>query len=141
MKMFDGEKILIPNGEMYSSALIIRGAGAARRIKVEVSIDYQSKVEESKEKVLEELNKIEGVLEDPGPSIYVTNLAIEGINLTIYFWVNPEISSPMVLFDQVSTTINRTLRDSGVKLFPPKPLLLGEVAEMNNPKKMKMDYK
>ena len=31
LKMDDGERILMPNGEMYSQPLVIRGAGAARR--------------------------------------------------------------------------------------------------------------
>lgn len=139
LKMFDGERILIPNGEMYSNALIIRAAGAARRIKVNVNIDYQSKVEESKQKVLDALSKIEGVLNDPNPAIYVTNLAIEGITLTVYFWINPGESSPLKLFDEVSTTINRTLRDSGVKLFPPTPMVLSEVAEKNKTAREKDD--
>ncbi len=140
LKMVDGEKILIPNSIMYSTALIIRAAGDARRMKVSVNVDYQSKVEQSKEKLLEALGKIEGVLEDPSPSIYVTNLAAEGINLTVYFWINPELSSPLKLFDEASTVINRTLRNSGVKLFPQKPLLLEEITLSKKDKKNKDDF-
>jgi small-conductance mechanosensitive channel len=135
LKMFDGERILIPNGHMYSNPLIIRASGAARRMKIQVSIGYQSKIEQSKQKVLEALDNIEGVLKDPGPSIYVTNLGIEGISLTVYFWINPGESSPMELFDEVSTVINRTLRDSGVKLFPPTPLVLSDAANRSIGKK------
>ena len=124
LKMFDGERILIPNGDMYSSALTIRSAGAFRRIKLNLTIGYESKVSDSKEKILDALSQIEGVLDDPPPAVYVTDLGTEGVKLTVYFWINTDESSPLVVFDEASSNVNRVLRDADVKLFPPPPMVL-----------------
>ena len=42
LKKDDGEMVLIPNGEMYSNALTIRGAGANRRMKLKISISFDA---------------------------------------------------------------------------------------------------
>ncbi len=50
LKMDDGERILMPNGEMYSQPLVVRGAGAARRMKLKISIGYDAEIEQAKAK-------------------------------------------------------------------------------------------
>ena len=53
----DGELILIPNGEMYSNALTIRGAGAGRRMKLNISVGYEADVEQAKQVIYDVLTK------------------------------------------------------------------------------------
>ena len=55
----DGELILIPNGEMYSNALTIRGAGAGRRMKLNISVGYEADVEQAKQVIYDVLTKSE----------------------------------------------------------------------------------
>lgn len=126
LRMYDGEQVLMPNGQMYSSALIIRPAGALQRVKVDVVTDYESHVSASKKRILEALAEIDGVLDEPAPSVFLTTLATEGIRFTAYFWVDTDNSSVMQLKDEASTAINRTLRDAGTKLFPPQRLVVAE---------------
>ena len=127
LKMNDGEIILIPNGDMYSNALVIRRAGAFRRMKFEISIGYQSKVVDAKESILNALANVEGILEEPAPSVYVTDLATEGIDLTVYFWVNTDENSPLKVFDAAASGVNRELREIGIEIYPPSSVVLKEV--------------
>jgi small-conductance mechanosensitive channel len=128
LKMYDGERILIPNGKMFSNALIIREAGALQRLKIEVVIDYSAKVGEAKELVLKALNEQSGVADDPIPAVYLTDLATEGIHLTSYFWVDTDKNSLFEVNDSSSRAINHNLREAGIKLFPPKPLMIESAA-------------
>lgn len=118
LRMDDGEGILIPNGDMYSNALIIRKSGSARRVKLQISIAYDAKVTKAKDLILGVLEKTEEVVADPTPSVYVTSLAPEGITLSVYFWVDTEKHSPLKAFDNVASSINRELREARIKIYP-----------------------
>lgn len=124
LRMDDGEGILIPNGEMYSNALIIRKSGAARRVKLQISIDYEAKVSLAKEIILSVLEKTEEVVAEPAPGVYVTKLSSDGINLSVYFWVDTEKHSPLKAFDNAASGINRELREAKISLYPPNTVIL-----------------
>jgi small conductance mechanosensitive channel len=126
LKMDDGERILMPNGEMYSQPLVIRGAGAARRMKLKVSIGYDAEIEQAKSKIVAALNDVRGVVADPQPSVYVTDLASEGVDLSIYFWINTNENSPLAVFDRVATGIKKILSKSDIELYPTSPIVVQE---------------
>lgn len=118
LRMDDGERILMPNGDMYSNPLTIRGAGAERRMKLKISIGYDAEIERAKENVLKVLNQTTGVVADPPPNVYVTELTSEGVGLSIYFWINTNENHPMAVFDRAATGIKRALNESNVKIYP-----------------------
>lgn len=122
--MDDGEQILIPNGEMYSNALVIRSAGAHRRMRLKISIGYESKVSDAKALILRVLEQMETIVNEPAPSVYVTDLTADGINLSVYFWVDTNKNSPLKTFDEAAVGINRELREADIGLYPPTPMIL-----------------
>lgn len=126
LKMDDGERILMPNGEMYSQPLVIRGAGAARRMKLKISIGYDAEIEQAKSKIVAALSDVKGVVNDPKPSVYVTDLASEGVDLSIYFWINTNENSPLAVFDRVATGIKKILSKSDIELYPTSPIVVQE---------------
>lgn len=126
LKMDDGERILMPNGEMYSQPLVIRGAGAARRMKLKIIIGYDAEIEQAKAKIIAALNDVGGVVADPTPSVYVTDLASEGVDLSIYFWINTNEHSPLAVFDRVATGIKKALSKSDIELYPTSPIIVQE---------------
>ncbi|CAN5635310.1 mechanosensitive ion channel family protein [soil metagenome] len=127
----DGELILIPNGEMYSNALTIRGAGAGRRMKLQISVGFDADVDETKQIIYGVLEKLEGVENEPKPNIVVTDLTTDGANLSIYFWVNTDTNSPLQIFDQVASGIKKALSKNNIELYPPPTVI------MQNPNKQK----
>lgn len=120
----DGEQILIPNGDMYSSAITIRGAGAERRMILKISVGYDADISKTKEIITDILAFSEGVVNQPKPNVVVTDLAGDGVNLSIYFWINTDKNSPLQVFDKVATEIKQRLNDSGIELFPPSSVIV-----------------
>jgi small-conductance mechanosensitive channel len=118
LKKDDGELILIPNGEMYSNALTIRGAGAGRRMKLEINIGYDADVEQAKQIISDVLINLEGVENQPQSTVVVTDLTGEGANLAIYFWVDTDKNSPLLVFDKVASAIKKALGEANTELFP-----------------------
>lgn len=120
----DGEQILIPNGDMYSSAITIRGAGAERRMILKISVGYDADILQTKGIISDVLTFSEGVVNQPKPNVVVTDLSGDGVNLSIYFWINTDKNSPLQVFDQVATAIKQKLSDSGIELFPPSSVIV-----------------
>jgi small conductance mechanosensitive channel len=112
----DGELILIPNGDMYSSALTIRGAGATRRLLLNIKIGYKCDIGQAKEIIADVLKTTEGVVAEPKPNVLVTNLTPEGADISIYFWVNTDKHGPMQVFDAVATEIKKSLEKAGMQM-------------------------
>lgn len=124
LRMDDGEMILIPNGEMYSEPLTIRSAGAERRMKQQVSIGYEADIKQAKTNILKALQDLEGVSNESKPSVYVTELASEGVKLSVYFWIDTTTHKTMEVVDQVATAIKETLSEAEIEMFPPDSIIV-----------------
>ena len=131
LRMDDGERILIPNGEMYSSSLIIREARTTRRMNLKISVSYKSRIRKVKKIIHTVLLEAVGVENDPKPNVYVTDLAAEGVSLSIYFWIDTDENSPIGVFDDIATEIKESLNDSGITLYPPTVAVLKEKENLN----------
>jgi len=147
----DGELILIPNGDMYSSAITIRGAGAERRMILKISIGYDTDIGHAKRTIVKVLQGTEGVVDEPKPSAVVTDLSSEGVNISIYFWLNTNQHKPMQVFDAVATEIKSSLDEAGIEMYPPNSVIVqtpekdnSSTAESSNensePKKKKSEF-
>lgn len=124
LKKDDGEIVLIPNGEMYSNALTIRGAGAGRRMKLQVSVGYEADVDNFKTLVLGILSNLETVENEPPSKVVVTDLTSDGAKLSIYFWVDTDKNSPLNVFDEVASGIKKAVADAGIELYPPSTVII-----------------
>jgi small conductance mechanosensitive channel len=120
----DGELILIPNGDMYSTALTIRGAGANRRMNLKISIGYESDIERARSAIKNAMQNVQGVVDEPKPNVYVTDLAADGVNLAIYFWINTNEAKPIEVFDRVATEIKNALSGVSVEMYPPNTVIV-----------------
>ena len=115
----DGELVIIPNGDMYSSALTIRGAGAKRRMNLKFVIGYDANIGAAKEHIRTALDGVDRIVKEPEERIVVTDLASEGVAITVYFWINTNESRPMNVFDEAATAVKEALGEAGIELYPP----------------------
>ncbi len=129
LRMDDGEKILMPNGDMYSNALTIRGADAERRMKLKISIGYNAEIDQAKANILKATREAEGVVGEPSPNVYVTDLAAAGVDLSIYFWIKTDENNPMAVFDRVAMGIKKILGESNIELYPTSPVVVKDAGD------------
>jgi small-conductance mechanosensitive channel len=120
----DGELVLIPNGDMYSSSITIRGAGSERRMSLQISVSYNADIVEAKEIIRNVLKTEGGVVDEPKTNVVVTDLSPEGVDLAIYFWVNTDKFRPMQVFDSVATEIKKELSEAGIEMYPPNSVIV-----------------
>ncbi|MCU0239151.1 MAG: mechanosensitive ion channel family protein [Pyrinomonadaceae bacterium] len=133
----DGEMIIIPNGDMYSSALTIRSAGSQRRMKLNLAIGYDSDITKSKEIIENILTNSPEITNEPKPNVVVTDLTSDGINISIYFWVDTDKFPALQAFDSVATTINKSLSQAKIEMFPPNSIIVQTNDNNNDVTKLK----
>ena len=120
----DGEMVLIPNGDMYSTALTIRGAGSKRRMNMKFCVGYDEPLEETKRLTRVALERTEGVVTDPPPRVVVSDLISDGVNIMVNFWINTNESKPLEVFDQAAIAIIANLDQAGITVFPPGSMIV-----------------
>ncbi|MCY7347761.1 MAG: mechanosensitive ion channel family protein [Pyrinomonadaceae bacterium] len=124
IKTFDGERAVIPNGDVYTNAVLVKTAYDRRRVRFVVGIGYLDDIEKGRETIRQVLDKTEGVMPDPGPWIYVSELAPSSVNFTVYFWVESNQANVLKVSDRVATGIKYALDEAGIDMPYPHSVVL-----------------
>ncbi len=124
IKTFDGERAVIPNGDVYTNAVLVKTAYDRRRVRFVVGIGYLDDIEKGRETIRRVLEKTEGVMPNPGPWIYVSELAPSSVNFTVYFWVESNQATVLKVSDKVATGIKYALDDTGIDMPYPHSVVL-----------------
>ncbi|MCP9495373.1 MAG: mechanosensitive ion channel family protein [Pyrinomonadaceae bacterium MAG19_C2-C3] len=128
LKTYDGERAVLPNGDVYTSAILVRTAYNTRRVKFIVGIGYPDSIEDARETIKRVLHNTEGVMNDPGPWVYVTELAPSSVNFTVYFWAGSQQANVLEVSDRVATGIKLELDRAGIDMpFPHTVVLFHDV--------------
>ena len=124
IKTFDGERAVIPNGDVYTNAVLVKTAYDRRRVRFVVGIGYLDDIEKGRATIKRVLDGIEGVMPDPGPWIYVSELAASSVNFTVYFWVESNQANVLKVSDRVATGIKYALDRAGIDMPYPHSVVL-----------------
>lgn len=124
LKTYDGERAVLPNGDVYTSAILVRTAYDKRRIRFTVGIGYPDSIEEARGTIHSVLRETEGVMDDPGPWVYVSELAPSSVNFTVYFWTQSQQANVLKVSDSVATGIKNALDRAGIDMPFPHTVLL-----------------
>lgn len=120
----DGELVLIPNGDMYSNALTIRGAGAKRRMQLKFNLGYDADIERAKAITHDALARTEGIVAEPEPNVFVSDLKSDGVEVKANFWLNTNENKPLIVFDRAAIEVMKSLGTAGYELFPPGSMIV-----------------
>ena len=127
MKTYDGERVVIPNSELYMNAVLVRTAFPHRRVKLVVGIGYGDSIEEARETIMNVLRNTEGVLKEPAFDVNVVELADNSVNMKALFWTDSVQSSVRKTSDRVFTGIKKALDEKGIDMpFPHMVLMTQE---------------
>lgn len=127
IKTYDGERVVIPNSELYMNSVVVRTAFPKRRVKVVVGIGYGDSIDEARQAIMTMLSRTEGVLQDPAPDVNVVELADNSVNLRVLFWTDSVQSNVRKTSDRVFTGIKNSLDAKGIDMpFPHMVLMTQE---------------
>ena len=90
VRTFDNELLTVPNSTLTDGVIKNPVANDRLRLKFDFGIGYEDDIDKATEIIVEEAEKHESILDDPGPSVRLTELADSSVALQSRIWIaNP----------------------------------------------------
>lgn len=125
IKTLDGKIVLIPNGNVYTSAITNFSREDLRRLDLSLGVACDADLELARVTALDVVAKIDGVLTDPAPQVGYHNFGASSIDFTIYFWINTQENGILAAKDQAVVEINTAFAQKGIEIpYPVQTVLM-----------------
>ena len=116
IKTWDGEKVILPNMDVFTSALTNYSELPERRRTVKIGLGYEEDVPAASGVFLEAMQGVEGVLQEPAPSVLAEELGDSALILAARFWVNKDTDNLVDVHSRVVTAITQAATRAGINL-------------------------
>lgn len=130
IKGWDGQEIIVPNADVYTSPITNYSRYPARRVFLALGLGYEEDIAKAQDVFLRAIRELEEALEDPAPAVYCKSLGNSAVEMGVYFWIDQTRSS---LFDVTSQGV-RALKEAaareGINLpYPIQTIHLRQLAD------------
>ena len=124
IKTYDGRRVYVPNGEIFTNAVIVNTAYGIRRSEYDVGIGYGDDARKAAGMIVEALCGIEGVRHDPPPEALAVALADFSVNIRARWWTGARQHEVLSVRHEVLVTLKEKLSASGIDLPFPTSVVL-----------------
>ena len=125
---FDNELLTVPNSQLTDGVIKNPVAKGQLRVQVPFGIGYDDDIEKATDIILEEARNHEGVLEDPEPTVRLTELGDSSVTLTSRIWIgDPSRSDFVRTRAEYVQTVKRRFDEEGINIPYPNRTLGGEL--------------
>ena len=124
IKTYDGRQVVIPNSDLYTSALTVNTAYKQRRLQLAVGIGYADDINEAKAEIIQALSRADTVSKEATPTIIAVNLGDSTIDLIVRWFIDDGTQANKVSsIDQVLIEVKTALDAAGIDMpFPVRTL-------------------
>ena len=130
LKTYDGRRVIIPNGDLYTSAVTVNTAFAKRRWEYDIGIGYGDDIDAARAIILSALEAAPDVAPDPKADVVVVDLGPSAVLLRARWWTMSRMSDGLNAQDRVLTRVKRDLTAAGIDLpFPTHQVLFHNQTE------------
>ena len=131
VRTYDGRRVVIPNGQLFTNAVLVNTAFEKRRMEYDVGIGYGDDIELARRVILDVLQEVDDALPKPPPEVLMYELAASSVVLRVRWWIEPPlIKDVFYARDKVITAIKQRLSEHGIDLpFPTTQVLFHDQTE------------
>jgi len=126
LKTFDGEVVILPNMNVFSTAITNQSDLPDQRRTVRICVEYDQDIAEASQKILQAVNGVEGVLESPAATVLAEELGSNEVTLVARYWLNQTAHNPLEVHSNVVRAIKETAERENIRL--PHPVQLVRLA-------------
>ncbi|KUJ84388.1 mechanosensitive ion channel family protein [Microbulbifer flavimaris] len=88
IRTFDGQRVVIPNSDIYTNAVIVKTAHPLRRSEYDVGIGYGDGLDRACEVLEKAVSKVEGVQKRPAVEALPWELAASWVTIRVRWWTH-----------------------------------------------------
>ncbi len=119
LKTFGGEKIVIPNAEVYQSVIRVQTAYGPKRTVLAIGLDDHEDQDNATDVVLSAVTSVDGVKSEPAPQVYFTGFGESTTDCEVRYWTDPEQAEVRRVQDQVVRAVSRALKEAAIDMPSP----------------------
>jgi small conductance mechanosensitive channel len=128
VRTFDNELLTVPNSQLTDGVIKNPVAKDKLRMQFLFGIGYDDDIDEATEIILEEAEAHEGILEDPEPSVRLTELGDSSVGLKSRVWIaDPSRSDFVATRGEYVQAVKERFDDAGIDIPYPNRELSGTV--------------
>jgi small-conductance mechanosensitive channel len=128
IRTFDNELLTVPNSDLTNNVVKNPVAKDQLRLKFLFGISYDDDIEQATDIILEEADAHPDILEDPAPSVRLTELADSSVGLQSRIWIaNPSRSDFVKVRGEYVTNVKRRFDEEDVTIPFPNRTIEGEL--------------
>jgi small conductance mechanosensitive channel len=127
---YDGQRVVIPNSDIYTRALTVRTAYARRRSEYDFGIGYSDDLRAAQQVIAETIAGVEGVAADPPPQALAWSLDPSWVTIRARWWTRSDRASVVATWTRVLVAVKLALDEAGVDMpYDTQVLLLHDQTE------------
>jgi len=132
VRTFDNELLTVPNSQLTDGVIKNPVAKDKLRVKFVFGIGYDDDIERATEIIAEEAEAHPGVLDDPAPSVRLTELADSYVGLQSRIWIaDPSRADFVMIRGEYVTSVKERFDDAGINIPYPQVDLSGGIELAN----------
>ena len=116
IRTYDGRRVLIPNSEVYTGAVVVNTAYEKRRSEYDVGVGYGDRIAEARRIILDAVRGVEGVEADPAPEVLPWELAASSVSLKVFWWTHSRRADVFRVRGRVIEAIKTACDENGIDL-------------------------
>lgn len=128
----DNVSIIVPNSKFISETVVNWSlANNVVRFKIPVTVSTDSDIDLVMHSLLEIARENEAVLEEPAPTVRLTELAKDGLTYELRAWSSISLHKPQLLKSDINLAIVRKFREHHVELpYPQRDLRIRDAKKL-----------
>ena len=134
VRSFDNELLTVPNAQLTDDVLTNPVEADKLRVKFVFGIGYDDDVERATEIILEAAEAHDGIMDDPEPSVRLTELGASSVGLQSRFWIaDPSRADVVETRGEYVQAVKRRFDEEGIDIPYPHRTLTGGIEFADGP--------
>ena len=116
IKTYDGEKIVIPNSDIYTNAVRVKTAYETRRSQYDIGIGYGDDIEKAIDIIYEAISNVKDVNIEPKPQVLPWALEASWVTLRARWWTDTRRADIVFVHSEVIKAVKLALDKNGIDM-------------------------
>lgn len=116
IKTYDGQRIVVPNSDIYTNAVLVKTAHEFRRSQYDIGIGYADDIDAARDVIRRAVASVDSVENDPAPEVLAWDLAASWVTLRARWWTNSRRSDVVHVRSNVIIAIKTALDDAAIDM-------------------------
>lgn len=113
---YDGQRVVMPNSDIYTNAVLVKTAHPSRRSDYEIGIGYSDNIGLACDVIRDAIAGVGGVFADPAPEALPWDLAASWVTIRARWWTSSTQSDETHVRARVIQAVKEALDEAGIDM-------------------------